>query len=82
MESRTIIVTESEEAAKSDLKLGKIHLVDLAGSERLGMSAAEGERMVETQSINKSLSALGTHRAALLVHLFTNCEITCAGMYR
>ncbi|KAF4589167.1 putative kinesin-related protein KLPA [Ophiocordyceps camponoti-floridani] len=38
---------------------GTLNLVDLAGSERLKHSQAEGERMRETQSINKSLSCLG-----------------------
>ncbi|KAK2069441.1 hypothetical protein P8C59_004023 [Phyllachora maydis] len=38
---------------------GTLNLVDLAGSERLKASGAEGERMRETQSINKSLACLG-----------------------
>lgn len=38
---------------------GTLNLVDLAGSERLKHSQAEGDRMRETQSINKSLSCLG-----------------------
>jgi len=37
---------------------GALHLVDLAGSERLDRSGATGERLKETQSINKSLSSL------------------------
>jgi len=41
--------------------------VDLAGSERLNASGAgsDKERLKETQSINKSLSALGDVIAAL-----------------
>eukprot|EP01138_Halocafeteria_seosinensis_P010033 gb/GECG01010246.1/.p1 GENE.gb/GECG01010246.1/~~gb/GECG01010246.1/.p1 ORF type:complete len:1387 (+),score=285.54 gb/GECG01010246.1/:1-4161(+) len=38
---------------------GRLVLVDLAGSERVSKSNASGQRMVEAQNINKSLSALG-----------------------
>jgi len=37
---------------------GALHLVDLAGSERLDKSGATGDRLRETQNINKSLSSL------------------------
>lgn len=37
----------------------KLHLIDLAGSERLGKTGAKGESLVEANSINKSLLALG-----------------------
>ncbi|XP_020593930.1 LOW QUALITY PROTEIN: kinesin-like protein KIN-14C [Phalaenopsis equestris] len=48
----------------SDLKAGttlygSLHLVDLAGSERVERSEVTGDRLKETQHINKSLSALG-----------------------
>ncbi|KAJ7483610.1 P-loop containing nucleoside triphosphate hydrolase protein [Mycena latifolia] len=51
-------------------RVGALNLVDLAGSERLatlglGASVAGGERLKETQSINRSLSALGDVVAAL-----------------
>lgn len=38
---------------------GLLHMIDLAGSERLDRSQVAGDRLKETQSINKSLSALG-----------------------
>jgi kinesin family protein C1 len=57
------------------VRVGTLNLVDLAGSERLatlghGLGAsvaggAGGERLKETQSINRSLSALGDVVAAL-----------------
>jgi kinesin family protein C1 len=37
---------------------GALHLVDLAGSERLDKSGAVGDRLKETQNINRSLSSL------------------------
>ncbi|ODA79049.1 hypothetical protein RJ55_04640 [Drechmeria coniospora] len=48
-----------ENSATGERCEGTLNLVDLAGSERLKHSQAEGERMKETQSINKSLSCLG-----------------------
>lgn len=38
---------------------GVLNLVDLAGSERLNLSHATGNRLKETQAINRSLSCLG-----------------------
>lgn len=48
-----------ENAATGERCEGTLNLVDLAGSERLNHSGAEGERMKETQNINKSLACLG-----------------------
>ena len=52
-------------AESGEVKRGRLHLIDLAGSERLNRSGAEGDRAVETISINKSLSAIGRVLASL-----------------
>jgi kinesin family protein C1 len=54
-----ILKLVGENSATGERCEGTLNLVDLAGSERLKHSQAEGERMKETQSINKSLSCLG-----------------------
>eukprot|EP00929_Paragymnodinium_shiwhaense_P080678 TRINITY_DN42096_c0_g1_i1.p1 TRINITY_DN42096_c0_g1~~TRINITY_DN42096_c0_g1_i1.p1 ORF type:complete len:986 (-),score=231.51 TRINITY_DN42096_c0_g1_i1:130-3087(-) len=59
---------------------GALHLVDLSGSERLDKSHSSGERLKETQSINKSLSSLVDVFAAKAegrVHVpFRNSKLT------
>ncbi|KAI9679589.1 MAG: kinesin-like nuclear fusion protein [Trizodia sp. TS-e1964] len=44
---------------------GTLNLVDLAGSERLSHSGSTGDRLKETQNINRSLSCLGDVISAL-----------------
>ncbi|KAK0048052.1 kinesin-like protein KIFC3 [Biomphalaria pfeifferi] len=46
-------------ATTGSKSLGYLNLVDLAGSERVSKSMAEGARLKEAQSINKSLACLG-----------------------
>ncbi|KFH42646.1 Kinesin-like protein-like protein [Hapsidospora chrysogenum ATCC 11550] len=54
-----ILKLVGENTATGERCEGTLNLVDLAGSERLKHSQAEGERMRETQNINRSLSCLG-----------------------
>lgn len=59
---------------------GLVNLIDLAGSERLKESGAVGDRLKETQHINKSLSHLAIVIQALAAkeqHIpFRNCKLT------
>ncbi|CAN8246212.1 unnamed protein product [Cochlearia groenlandica] len=53
----TLRISGENESTKQKVQ-GVLNLIDLAGSERLSKSGAIGERLKETQAINKSLSAL------------------------
>lgn len=61
----TVEVTSTNRLNGAVLR-GKLSLVDLAGSERLDKSGLEGQHIKETNSINKSLSALGDVIQALV----------------
>lgn len=54
----TLTITGTNAASGQQVH-GVLNLIDLAGSERLSKSLAQGDRLKETQAINKSLSALG-----------------------
>ncbi|XP_077998394.1 kinesin-like protein KIF28 [Glandiceps talaboti] len=60
------VVQQHEQNGQNMTKTSIINLVDLAGSERIGKSGAEGDRLEEAKSINKSLSALGNVIKALV----------------
>jgi Kinesin motor domain len=53
---------------RSAVAAGALNLIDLAGSERLSRSLAQGDRLKETQNINKSLSALGVYGITMRAH--------------
>jgi kinesin family protein C1 len=81
----TLHVTGRNQGQDAEVK-GQLNLCDLAGSERLSKSGATGDRLKETQAINKSLSALGDiffalaqksshipYRNSKLTHLLQPC---------
>eukprot|EP00897_Mesotaenium_endlicherianum_P003595 jgi/Mesen1/3263/ME000019S02683 len=51
---------EGRSATRSATRYARLNLVDLAGSERQKHTGAQGERLKEAASINKSLSQLGS----------------------
>jgi kinesin family member C1 len=54
-----ILKLAGQNAATGERSEGVLNLIDLAGSERLAHSQSQGDRLKETQAINKSLSCLG-----------------------
>lgn len=60
-----ILKLQGHNAITGESSEGTLNLVDLAGSERLSHSGATGDRLKETQNINRSLSCLGDVIGAL-----------------
>ncbi|KMU86863.1 carboxy-terminal kinesin 2 [Coccidioides immitis H538.4] len=60
-----ILKLTGENSVTGERSEGILNLVDLAGSERLSHSGATGDRLRETQNINRSLSCLGDVISAL-----------------
>ncbi|RZC80899.1 hypothetical protein C5167_043469 [Papaver somniferum] len=59
------VTVKGENLVNGQRTRSHLWLVDLAGSERVGRTEVEGERLKESQFINKSLSALGDVISAL-----------------
>lgn len=59
------VTVKGENLVNGERVKSNLWLVDLAGSERVGRIEVEGERLKESQFINKSLSALGDVISAL-----------------
>ncbi|KAK8518820.1 hypothetical protein V6N12_012061 [Hibiscus sabdariffa] len=64
-----VIESRWEKDSATNLRFARLNLVDLAGSERQKASGAEGERLKEAASINKSLSTLGPVSISVLFFL-------------
>lgn len=53
------VMVKGENLLNGECTRSKLWLIDLAGSERIAKTEVQGERLKETQNINRSLSALG-----------------------
>ncbi|XP_043700677.1 kinesin-like protein KIN-14Q isoform X2 [Telopea speciosissima] len=74
------VMVKGENLINGECTRSKLWLVDLAGSERIAKTDVQGERLKETQNINRSLSALGDVISALATkssHIpFRNSKLT------
>ncbi|XVF79477.1 hypothetical protein PTKIN_Ptkin14bG0225700 [Pterospermum kingtungense] len=74
------VMVKGENLLNGECTKSKLWLVDLAGSERVAKTEVQGERLKETQNINRSLSALGDVISALATkspHVpFRNSKLT------
>ncbi|KAI3525331.1 hypothetical protein L2E82_51564 [Cichorium intybus] len=74
------VMVKGENLVNGECTKSKLWLVDLAGSERVAKTDVQGERLKETQNINRSLSALGDVISALATkspHIpFRNSKLT------
>ncbi|TKY49332.1 Kinesin protein KIFC3 [Spatholobus suberectus] len=74
------VMVKGENLLTGECTRSKLWLVDLAGSERVAKTEVHGDRLKETQNINRSLSALGDVISALATkssHIpFRNSKLT------
>ncbi|XP_019235363.1 PREDICTED: kinesin-like protein KIN-14Q isoform X2 [Nicotiana attenuata] len=74
------VMVKGENLLNGECTRSKLWLIDLAGSERIAKTEVQGERLKETQNINRSLSALGDVISSLATkssHIpFRNSKLT------
>lgn len=71
-------MVKGENLLNGESTRSKLWLIDLAGSERVAKTEVQGERLKETQNINRSLSALGDVISALAnksPHIPFRCQL-------